>query len=176
MHGGGWWRYISYDESKGKATVDRSLLRRVFAYAKPHIRSVTIVLVTILATSLLGLIPPLLYRALIDEVLPNGDVMRLNLLALGMLAVPLLTGAINVIQRHYSATAGEGIIYDLRTEMYGHLQRITLRFFTDTRSGEIDSRFNNDVIGAQTAITGTIPNILTNVVTLVSTLIVMVAI
>jgi len=176
MHGSGWFRYISYDEKKGKATVDRSLLRRVAVYAKPHIWSVAIVLVTILSISLLELIPPLLYRDLIDNVLPNGDVRRLNLVALAMLAIPLLTGAISVIQRYFSAMAGEGIIFDLRQQMYDHLQRMSLRFFTDTKSGEIVSRFNNDVVGAQSAITGTVPNIITNTVTLVSTLIVMISI
>ncbi len=175
-HGTGWFRYISYDESKGKATVDRSLLRRVGGYARPHIVSVLIVLLTILSISLLELIPPLLYRDLIDNVLPNGDVRRLNLLALAMLAIPLLTGGISVVQRYFSATAGEGIIFDLRQQMYDHLQRMSLRFFTDTKSGEIVSRFNNDVVGAQSAITGTVPNIITNTVTLVSTLAVMISI
>ncbi len=175
-HGTGWFRYISYDESKGKATVDRSLLRRVGGYARPHIGSVLVVLVTILSISLLELIPPLLYRDLIDNVLPNGDVRRLNLLALAMLAIPLMTGAISVVQRYFSAMAGEGIIFDLRQQMYDHLQRMSLRFFTDTKSGEIVSRFNNDVVGAQSAITGTVPNIITNTVTLVSTLVVMISI
>ena len=131
---------------------------------------------TIVATSLLGLIPPLIYQSLIDEVLPSGDMMRLNLLAIGLFAVPLLTGVLGVVQRHYGARAGEGIIYDLRREMYEHLQRMSMRFFTNTRSGEIISRFNSDVVGAQNAITGTIPDIVTNVVTLVSTLAVMIAI
>ena len=176
MHGTGWFRYISYDESKGKPTVDRALLRRVGTYAKPHTWSVIIVLVTILSISLLELIPPLLYRDLIDNVLPNSDVRRLNVVALIMLAIPLLTGAISVVQRYFSAMAGEGIIFDLRRQMYDHLQRMSLRFFTETKSGEIVSRFNNDVVGAQSAITGTVPNIVTNTITLISTLIVMISI
>ncbi len=175
-HSSGWWSYISYDESKGKSHVDRQLLRRVFAYARPHWRAVTVVLITIVLISLLELIPPLLYRALIYQVLPSGDVMRLNLLALAMLAIPVLTGLISVVQRHFGARAGEGIIYDLRQQMYAHLQRMSLRFFTHTKSGEIVSRFNSDVVGAQNAITGTIPNIATNTVTLVSTLVVMLTI
>ncbi len=176
MHGGGWGRYISYDESKGKAQIDRALLGRVFEYAKPHLGSVLIVLTTIVVVSLLGLIPPLIYRDLIDNVLPNGDVQRLNWLALAMLAIPLLSGLLQVIQRRFSAKAGEGIIYDLRVSMYSHLENMSLRFFTSTRAGEIVSRFNNDVVGAQNAITGTIPTIVTNIVTLVSTLAVMITI
>ncbi|MCB0071224.1 MAG: ABC transporter ATP-binding protein [Caldilineaceae bacterium] len=176
MHSGGWWRYIAYDESKGKAKIDRTLLRRVFAYARPHLFSVGVVLLSIVAVSLLELIPPLLYRDLIDNVLPDKNFRRLNLVALGMLAIPLLTGLINVVQRYFSARAVQGIIYDLRQEMYDHLQRMSIRFFTNTKAGEIISRFNNDVVGAQNAITGTIPNILTNTVTLVSTLAVMITI
>ena len=176
MNGHGWWSYIAYDPSKGKPQLSRQLLRRVFAYAKPHLFSVAVVLVTIVAISLLELIPPLLYRDLIDNVLPNRNYSRLNWLALGMLGIPILSGVINVVQRFFSSRAGEGIIYDLRGQMYDHLQGMALRFFTHTKAGEIMSRFNNDVVGAQNAITGTIPSIVTNTVTLVSTLVVMVSI
>ena len=176
MHNSGWFRYISYDESKGRPTVDRAIVRRIYGYAKPHLFAVIMVLVTIIIVSLLELIPPLIYRDLIDNVLPQRNVGRLNVLALAMLAIPLVTGFLSVIQRRFSAQAGEGIIFDLRVIMYRHLQNMSLRFFTDTRSGEIVSRFNNDVVGAQNAITGTIPTIVTNVVTLVSTLAVMLTI
>jgi ATP-binding cassette subfamily B protein len=176
MHGGGWWSYLRYDESKGRARVDRQLLRRVSRYARPYWVSVLLVLVTIVIISLLELIPPLLYRDLIDNVLPNRDVARLGLLALGMIGIPLLSGLIGVGQRYLSARMGEGIIFDLRQELYTHLQRMSLRFFTHTKSGEIISRLNNDVVGAQGAITGTLPNIVTNIVTLASTLVVMVSI
>jgi ATP-binding cassette subfamily B protein len=133
-------------------------------------------LVAIVATSLLGLIPPLIYRDLIDNVLPNGDTARLNLLALAMIAIPIVSGLIGVGQRYLSARVGEGIIYDLRQELYTHLQRMSLRFFTHTRSGEIISRLSNDVVGAQSAVTGTLPNILSNGTTLVTTLAVMITI
>jgi ATP-binding cassette subfamily B protein len=177
MHGGGWWSYVAFDETKNKdARIDRQLLRRIFGYARPYLFAVSMLLVTIVAISLLGLVPPLIYQQLIDVALPQKDVGLLNLLALGLFAVPLLNGLIGVVQRRYSARAGEGIIFDLRREMYGHLQNMSLRFFTNTRSGEIISRFNSDVVGAQNAITGTIPEIVTNVVTLVSTLVVMIAI
>lgn len=119
MHGGGWWSYIAFDEKKNKdAHVDRVLLRRIFTYGRPYIFAVSMVLLTIIATSLLGLIPPLIYQSLLDVVLPSGDMMRLNLLAIGLFAVPLLSGLLGVVQRHYGARAGEGIIYDLRSEMY----------------------------------------------------------
>jgi ATP-binding cassette subfamily B protein len=177
MHSGNWWRYISFEESnKQKPVVDRVLMQRVFEYARPYLGAITIVLIAITLTSLLGLLPPLIYRELIDVVLPSGDLRLLNLLAIGLFAVPLLSGLLGVLQRHYGARAGEGIIYDLRNQMFDHLGRMSMRFFTNTRSGEIVSRFNNDVVGAQSAITGTIPEILTNIVTLVSTLVVMISI
>ena len=113
-HGGGWWSYIRYDESKGKAQVNRQLLRRVLGYARPYWRSLALMLVAISAVSLLGLIPPLLYRDLIDNVLPEQDYARLNLLALGMIAIPIVSGLIGVGERYLSARVGEGVIFDLR--------------------------------------------------------------
>jgi ATP-binding cassette subfamily B protein len=172
----GWWSYLSAEDLKAQPRLDRAVLRRVFAYARPHWRSIATVLLTIVVISLIDLIPPLLYRDLIDVVLPNRNVARLNWLALGMLGLPLLSGLLSVFQRYHGAKAGEGIIYDLRQQMYRHLQQMSIRFFTNTKSGEIVSRFNSDVIGAQNAITGTIPGFLTNVITLVSTLVVMMTI
>ncbi len=176
IHGGGWWSFLRYDESKGQARVDRQLLRRVLGYARPYWLSVLAVLVTIVIISLLELIPPLLLRDLIDKALPKGDVRQLNLLALGMITIPLLSSLIGVGQRYLSARTGEGIIFDLRQELYTHLQRMSLRFFTHTKSGEIISRLNNDVVGAQNAVTGTLPNIVTSAITLISTLVVMISI
>jgi ATP-binding cassette, subfamily B, bacterial len=176
LHGGGWRSYIRYDESKGQPRVDRTLLRRVLDYARPYWRSMLLMLVIIIVISLVGLIPPLLYRDLIDNVLPNRDFQRLNLLALAMIGIPLFTGLLGVGQRFLSARVGEGVIFDLRQAMYNHLQRMSLRFFTHTKSGEILSRFNSDVVGAQSAVTGTLPNIVTNGITLVSTLAIMISI
>ncbi len=176
MFHGGWWSLIGADESKGKAKIDRKLLLRILAYATPYWGNIAIVLIAIVLISLIELIPPLLYRALIDIVIPNKDFRQLAILALGMIGIPLISGLIGIVERYFSAKAGEGIIFDLRQEMYDHLQRMSLRFFTHTRSGEIVSRFNSDVVGAQNAITGTLPNIVTNLVTLISTLVVMITI
>ncbi len=159
MFRGGWWSLIGEDQSKGKAKIDRYLIRRVLEYARNYWGYISIVLLAIIIISLLELIPPLLFRRLIDVVIPNKDFRQLTILALGMIGIPLLSGLIGIGERYFSAKAGEGIIFDLRQEMYDHLQNMSLRFFTHTRSGEIISRFNNDVVGAQNAITGTIPNI-----------------
>ncbi len=176
MFQGGWWSLIRADESKGKAKIDRKLLARIMTYGRPYWSYILIVLVAIIIISLIELIPPLLYRAFIDVVIPDKDFRKLTVLALAMIGIPIMSGLIGIVERYFSAKAGEGIIFDLRQEMYDHLQRMSLRFFTHTRSGEIVSRFNSDVVGAQNAITGTIPNIVTNLVTLTSTLVVMITI
>ena len=173
MHSGGWWSYIASDPSKGKPKMDRALLMRVATYARPYWRQIVVVLATIVAVSLLELIPPLILRQLIDVTLPDKNMQQLTFLALGLIAIPVMTGLIDVLERYYSSRAGEGIIFDLRQQMYSHLSSMALRFFTYTKSGEVVSRFNSDVVGAQNAITGTIPNIVVNIVTLVSTLIIM---
>jgi len=128
---------------------------------------------TILAITLLGLVPPLLYRDLIDHALPSRDFGRLNLLALGMIAIPLVSGVVGVFQRYLSSSIGEGIIYDLRRALFEHMQRMSLRFFTNTKTGELMSRLNNDVVGSQQAITSTLVSIFTNSFAVVSTLTIM---
>jgi ATP-binding cassette subfamily B protein len=132
-----------------------------------------LVLVIILVTSLIQLVPPLLYRDLFDRVIPEKDVSRLLWLSAGMIGIPVVASFLDVAQRYFSAKLGEGVIHDLRQEMYEHLQNMSLRFFTHTRQGEIVSRLNSDVIGAQSAVTNTLPNVITNSFSLVSTLIVM---
>jgi len=132
------------------------------------------VLVTILLVSGLTVVPPLLIRDLVDNAIPAADVRRLTLLGGAMVVVPLISVSVGALQRWMSAKAGEGIIYDLRRALYTHLQGMSLRFFTETKTGELVSRLNNDVVGAQTAITGTFVTIVSNVVSVVAILAVMI--
>jgi ATP-binding cassette subfamily B protein len=175
FHGGGWWSYIRYDEERDRPQVSGALLRRVSAYARPYWGRAALMIGLIILTSLVNLIPPLLYRDLLDNALPNRDVTRLNWLALGVIGIPVLVGLIGVAQRYLGATIGEGIIYDLRRTLYAHMQSMSLRFFTHTRTGEMMSRLNNDVIGAQRAVTSTLVNIITNIFALVTTLAIMIS-
>jgi ATP-binding cassette subfamily B protein len=175
FHGAGWWAYLSYDEESDRPQVSRHLLLRVWDFARPYRIQVAGLLLTIFIITGLSLLPPLLIRDLIDNALPNGDSGRLNLLALGMISVPLINGLIGVFQRRLSARVGEGVIYDLRRALYNHMQRMSLRFFTRTRTGELMSRLNNDVVGAQRAVTGTLVTIVSNLVALVSILGIMLA-
>jgi ATP-binding cassette, subfamily B, bacterial len=172
-HGGGWWSYIKYDEERDRPQVDRALLRRVLAYALPYRGLLAVVLVTILVITAVSLAPPLLMRDLIDRAIPDRDLGRVTALGLAMIAVPLVSGIVGVVQRWASARAGEGIIFDLRTGLYGHLQRMSLAFFTTARPGELMSRLNNDVVGAQAAVTGTLVSVVSNGITAMATLAVM---
>jgi ATP-binding cassette subfamily B protein len=166
--------YMSSDDEV-RPHITRALLRRVIAYARPYRWPIAIMLVIILITTGLGLLTPLIFRDLIDNTLPANNAERLNLLALGLVLIPIVSGGLRVIQRRLNAAIGEGVIYDLRVSLYEHLQRMSLRFFTNTRTGELMSRLNNDVVGAQTAISNTIVDIVTNVVTVIGTLAVMLA-
>src|SRR5690606_30628215 len=144
-------------------------------YARPYRAGIGMLLLLILLTTGLGLLTPLIFRDLIDHALPDGDTSRLNVLAVLLVLIPVAGGALRVVQRKINARIGEGVIYDLRISLYEHLQRMSLRFFTNTKTGELMSRLNNDVVGAQTAISNTIVEIVTNIVTVVATLAVMLA-
>ena len=172
-NGAGWRPFLRYDEKQDRPQLSWALVRRAMAYGRPYFGRIAVMLAIILVTTLLGLAPPLLIRNLIDQALPKGDMHRLTLLALGMLAVPLVNGLLGVAQRYLGASVGEGVICDLRTELFDHLHRMSLRFFTHTKTGELMSRLNNDVIGAQRAVSGTIVDVFTNSVTLVSALVIM---
>jgi len=173
FHSGGWWSYIQYDENQDKPTIDRALVRRVARHARPYAGLLALVLVTIVVITLVSLVPPLLMRNLIDTAIPEGSLARVTWLGVVMVAVPLVNGVVGVVQRWASAKAGEGIIYDLRTQVYSHLQRMSLGFFTSTRPGELMSRLNSDVVGAQSTVTGTLVSVVSNVFAAVATLLVM---
>jgi ATP-binding cassette subfamily B protein len=172
-HGGGWWQYIRSGDDKPQVT--RELLLRVLSYARGYWWHIGGMLATILLTTGLSLLTPLIFRNMIDVVIPAKDTNRLILLGLALLAIPAVTGGINVIQRRLNATVGEGVIYDLRSSLFARLQRMSLRFFTNTKVGELMSRLNNDVVGAQNAISNTIVNIVTNLVETIALLAVMLA-
>ena len=175
LHGGGWFAYLKYDEKKDRPKITKKLLLRAWEIAKPYRWSALGLLLTILLISSITLVSPLLYRDLIDNAIPNGDLERLNWLALGMVGVPLINGIIGVFQRRLNSRIGEGVIYDLRRALYAHMQRMSLRFFTKTRTGELMSRMNNDVVGAQRAISNTLVTLISNVVSLIVTLGIMLA-
>lgn len=169
----GWWSYLSYDEDQAQPKIDRALLRRVWSYGRPYLGGLIGVMVTIFIISGLGVVPPILIGLLIDKAIPQADFFLLTVLGIGMIMVPLVSALVGVAQRWWSARVGEGIIFDLRRELFDHLQRMSLGFFTATKTGELMNRLNSDVSGAQQAITGTLVSIVSNVVSVVAVLIVM---
>lgn len=174
FHGGGWWRFIEYDE-KDKFQISVPLLKRVAAFARPYAGKLSLMLLAIFASSLIGLIPPLLYRGLIDDAIGKNHAQLLALFALGLVAIPFVDGLIGVGQRYLSSRVGEDVIADLRKVLYGHMQKMSLRFFTNVKTGELISRLDNDVVGAQRAVTGTFVTIITSAVQVVLILGVMIA-
>jgi len=175
FHRGGWGSYLRYDEERDRPKISRGLMARVAGYARPYWGVILLLILLIVVTSLLNLVPPLLTRELVDVALPGRDAGYLNLLALGLISIPLVSRLLGVLQAYFGAKAGEGLIRDLRQSLYNHLQQMSLRFFTHTKTGELMSRLNSDVSGAQRAVTGTLVSLVTNVITLVSTLIVMIS-
>ena len=176
FNSGGWWSYMRGTSSESRRPkVTRALLKRVMAYARPYQTQISLMLFTILITTGLSLLNPLIFRDIIDNALPNRNAARLNLLAAALVMIPILSGGIRIVQRQLNARVGEGVIYDLRVALYDHMQKMSLRFFTNTKTGELMSRLNNDVVDAQRAISNTIVDIITNFITVIATLAVMLA-
>lgn len=180
MHGSSWFSFIQHDPTRPAPKVDAALLRRVGAWVWPYRRRVALMLVLMVGMSLIELIPPLLYARLIDHLAVDPTTGRirltgveLNRLALALLAVPIVSSLLGGVHRHQNATVGEGLIYDLRVAAYAHLQRLGLRYFTTTKTGEITARLESDVVGAQNAVVSTIPNVVSSVLTLATTLAIM---
>ncbi len=156
-----------------KPKITRQLLQRVFKYARPYRLLMAAMLFLILASTGLMLLTPLILRDMIDKTIPAGNLPRLVWLSLALLLIPAVNGILNVAQRRVNSRIGEGVIYDLRLELYANLQRMSLRFFTNTKVGELMSRLNNDVVGAQNAISSTIVGIITQIVQVAAVLVVM---
>ena len=148
-------------------------IRRIAAFFRPYRWQVLVVLVAIFVTSLLGLVNPLLLKALIDNAIPSGSWQELNLFVALMIIVPIVSGLIGVGQSYWNNVVGQRVMQDLRNALYAHLQKMPLRFFAETRTGEIQSRLANDVGGVQSVVTDTASSVVSNVVIAVTTIIAM---
>ncbi len=153
----------------------REVIARALSFAKPYRKQIILFLLITVAGSFLAVVPPLLLRSLIDHVLPKRDSAGLNWLAIAAIGVALGSALLSLGARFFSSRVGEGLIFDLRSSLFAHVQRMPLAFFTRTHTGALISRLNNDVIGAQNAVTGTLGSVTSNVISVFSTLIVMLA-
>ena len=150
--------------------VNRSSMRRVVVFARPYSSSIIGFLISILAAAAIALIPPLLFRTIVDTAIPAGDKRRIVILTIILVVVAMGDAILSIVQRWYSSRIGEGLIYDLRVALFDKVQNMPIAFFTRTQTGALISRLNNDVVGAQTAVTGTLGSVVSNVVVLVTTL------
>jgi ATP-binding cassette subfamily B protein len=144
-------------------------VRRIAGFATPYKFEISIFLALVIVDAVISVAIPLLFRVVIDEVDTNGSGRRSVVIgvALAIAGIAIFDAGLSLIQRYFSARVGEGLIYDLRTRVYGHVQRMPVAFFTRTQTGALVSRLNTDVIGAQQAITSTLSNVVSNVVGLV---------
>ena len=148
-------------------------IRRIAAFFGPYRAQVGIVLGAILLTSLIGLVNPILLKLLIDEAIPKLDFGLLNLFVGLMIVLPIVSGLIGVGQSYLNNVIGQSVMQDLRTALYAHLQKMPLRFFTETRTGEIQSRLANDVGGIQSVVTDTAASVTSNIAIALSTVVAM---
>jgi len=157
---------------KGK-TITADTRRRVWGFARPYRAWIFAFIATTVASTFLGLLPPLVIREIFDSAIAEGDGRYLNVLFAVLIAAAAGEALLSLVGRRLSSGIGEGLILDLRLRLFDHVQRMPLAFFTRTQTGTLVSRLNNDVIGAQRAFTGTLGTVVANVITLVATLIAM---
>ncbi|MGV9642443.1 ABC transporter ATP-binding protein [Streptomyces sp. NPDC003514] len=151
----------------------RVTLRRIAAFARPHRRRIALFVVLGVLTALLAVATPVLAGDVVDTIVRGGDEGAVVRLALLIALIAVAEAALGILGRRLSARLGEGLILDLRTAVFDHVQRMPVAFFTRTRTGALVSRLNNDVIGAQRAFSNTLSGVVSNLVTLVLTLAVM---
>ncbi|MEE1746944.1 ABC transporter ATP-binding protein [Streptomyces sp. NPDC006641] len=155
---------------------DRTTLRRIAAFARPHRRRVALFLVLSVATALLAVATPVLAGRVVNAIVSGKESDTVTRLSLLIAVIAVAEAALGLVSRWLSANLGEGLILDLRTAVFDHVQRMPVAFFTRTRTGALVSRLNNDVIGAQRAFSNTLSGVVSNLVTLLLTLGVMLSI
>lgn len=146
---------------------------RVVSYFAPYRMQVALVLVAILVIALLGIVNPILLKLIIDGAILHHDLGKLTLYVGLMIVIPVVTGLIGVGQTYANNLVGQRVMRDLRNNLYNHLQAMSLRFFSGTRTGEIQSRLSNDVGGVQSVITNTATSVVSNITTTLSTIVAM---
>ncbi len=179
VHGGGWMSSMAGlgwgDRPKPRQPFTRAKAMRIIRYFRPYRGQVAMTVVCIVAGALLGLVPPVVIARLIDHAIPHRDLPELSLLAFLMIGSGLVGGLIGVAQNYFNTVVGQRVMFDIRNELYSHLLKCSLRFFTVTKTGEIMSRVSNDVSAIQGTITNSFVSMLTSSVTVASTLILMFA-
>ncbi|MBF4764823.1 ABC transporter ATP-binding protein [Nocardioides islandensis] len=161
------WRHMRTDRNDVPTRVDRQTVRRVLAFARPHRKLISVFLGITVVDACLVIVTPLLVQRIVDDGILQKDTALVVEMA-GLMAITALFGAgLAVVAGWLSSRIGEGLIYDLRTQVFAHVQRQSLAFFTRTQTGALVSRLNNDVIGAQRAFTSTLSGTVSNAISVV---------
>ena len=169
MHGGMGpaWRSLRTDRTVVGQKLTRQTVLRVFAFARPHKTLIAGFLGFVVVDAAMVVVTPLLVKKIVDDGILKEDPTLVTALALAMAGVAVLSALLTVAQGYLSSQIGEGLIYDLRTQVFAHVQRMSLAFFTRTQTGALVSRLNNDVIGAQRAFTSTLSSAVANSISVV---------
>ena len=157
------------DAVKGKK-LQRSSLARAWHFARPYRGTITLFLGAIILVAAIDLVPPFAFRTILNDAIPESDRGLITVLAIVVVAAAIVNAGLAIVQRWCSARIGEGLIYDLRVALFAKVQQMPIAFFTRTQTGALTSRLNNDVVGAQTAVTSTLGSVVSNVVVLVTSL------
>jgi ATP-binding cassette, subfamily B, bacterial len=166
-------RAYSRDDKVGSHKLAPGTVRRVAAYARPYQKSIVFFLILTVVDALLVVATPLLLQRLIDDGVTPGDAQVVVVIALLVACLALFDAGLSLIMRWHSSRIGEGLIYDMRSEVFNHVQRMPIAFFTRTQTGALISRLNSDVIGAQQAFTTTLSSVVSNIISLIVVVIAM---
>ncbi len=169
MAGASAWRTMHQDSSVTQHKLAPGTLRRVVSFARPFRRDLVVFLLLTVVSSVIGVVTPLLAGDVVNQISGNGTVRAVVTIALIIGGLAVVDALISLGTRWYSARIGEGLIFDMRTKVFQHVQQMSLAFFTRTQTGALVSRLNNDVIGAQQAFTSTLSGVVANVIGLVLT-------
>ena len=161
------WRHLRSDRTVVEERIERHTLRRVLSFARPHRGEILTFLVVTIASACLVVVPPLLLKRILDDGIASGDTDLVIWLAVAVAVVAVVDSALGLLSGYLSSRIGEGLIFDLRTQVFAHVQRQSLAFFTRTQTGALVSRLNNDVIGAQRAFTSTLSGTVANTISAV---------
>jgi ATP-binding cassette subfamily B protein len=173
MGGWGLMRSMRRDESMRQHKLTAGIVRRIAAFAKPYRGALAVFLLLIIIDAVVGAANPLIYRSIIDNGILGHNVNLVIVLAGAVAALAIFDAALGLAQRWISSRVGEGLIFDMRTRVFGHINEMPISFFTRTQTGALISRLNNDVLGAQQAFTDTFSSVVGNVIGVTITLVAM---
>ncbi|HZE49301.1 MAG TPA: ABC transporter ATP-binding protein [Jatrophihabitantaceae bacterium] len=167
------WAMSRRDSSVVDKEIPPGTWKRILRFARPYRAELTVFLAVIVLDALIGVATPVLAGRVVNQITGHGEVRTVVKIAIVIAALAVVDAVLSFAQRWYSARIGEGLIFDMRTSVFDHVQRMPLAFFTRTQTGALVSRLNNDVLGAQQAFTSTLSGLVSNVVSLVLTAAVM---